>query len=158
MKFLKHDINRTLLGLVAVFLVFFIVSSLYYEISLKKIVALKTKNNYSLNEITVQAIMERLNDSDRRKDIALIDKELLEERYVSILIENEGLVKEKIRLKEEIMLLKSQLEYQKVKLEGPTAQFMLIQNKNRQMRLSKEKIDALCFILKSKNISTDECS
>ena len=162
MKFLNHDINRTLLGLIIFFLIFFIVSSIYYEISLKKI--LNNKNGAGLNEnrITAQLILEslneRLNDSDRMKKIALIDKEWLEEKYENLLIQNEALSKEKISLKEEINLLKSQLEYQKVKLEGPSSQFMLIQGKNQQIRLLKEKTDALCLLLQSKNVSTDECS
>ena len=159
MKFLNHDINRTLLGLIIFFLIFFIISSLYYEISLKKI--LNNKNDVRLNQITAQSILEslneRLNDSDRMKKIALIDKEWLEEKYENLLIQNEALSKEKISLKEEINLLKSQLEYQKIKLEGPSSQFMLIQGKNQQIRLLKEKTDALCLLLQSKNISTDEC-
>ncbi len=158
MKFLNHDINRTLLGLVISFLIFFIISSLYYEISLKRIASLNNENNESIDKITVNAIMERLNDSDRVRASALIDKVFLEEKYASLMIENEALDKEKIRLKEEATFLKSQLEYQKVKLEGPVAQFMLIQDKNGQMRFLKEKIDTLCFLLKSKNVSTDECS
>ena len=159
MKFLNHDINRTLLGLIIFFLIFFIISSLYYEISLKKI--LNNKNDVRLNQITAQSILEnlneKLNDSDRMKKIALIDKEWLEEKYGDLRIKNEALSKEKISLKEEINLLKSQLEYQKVRLEGPSSQFMLIQGKNQQIRLLKEKIDALCLLLQSKNISTDEC-
>ena len=157
MKFLNHDINRTLLGLIIFFLVFFIISSVYYEISLKKIINNKNNSNNKLDDITVQAILDKLNDSDRLKETALIDKALLGEKYKDLFIQSEALNKEKAQLKEEITLLKSELEYQKVKLDGPLAQFRLIQDKNQQIRQLKEKIDALCLLLKSKEISTNEC-
>lgn len=166
MKFLKHDINKGLLALVIFFLVIFIVITVYYENNIKSILDNQQQTNQKISEITAgliletlnkSDILETLNKSDKLKEIALIDKAVLEEKYSDVLGQYEILKKEKLALTEEVNLLKSELEYQKFKLEGPVEQFRLIQDKNKIIRQLKEKIDATCFLLKYKNVSTNEC-
>ena len=156
MRFINHDINKALLGLNVVFLVFFIISNVYYESSIRQVT--KAKNDEMLKAITFQAILEKLNDSDRGKEMALLDRELLEQKYNDLYMQNELLAKEKQTLKEQATRLQSEIEYGKAKLEGPTAQFRLIQDKNQRIRLLKEKVQDICLLLQSNGISTDECS
>ena len=158
MKFLAKDVNKSLLVLMIFFLILFIAFTIYYEIALQNISAGKTDQDRKFSELTAQAILEKLNKSTRLKEIALIDKALLEEKYNDLVAQNENLKKEKMALQEEITLLESQLEYHKVRLDGPVAQFRLIQNKNQQISQLKEKIDALCSMLKYNNLSEKECN
>ena len=158
MKFLAKDVNKSLLVLMIFLLVLFITFTVYYEYTLRNISAGQNEHDKKFSELTAQAIFEKLNKSTRLKEIALIDKASLEEKYNDLAAQNENLKKEKITLQEEITLLKSQLEYQKVKLDGPVAQFRLIQDKNQQISQLKEKIDALCLRLKDSNSSDKDCN
>ena len=158
MKFLAKDVNKSLLVLMIFFLILFIAFTIYYESALQNISAGKNDQDRKFSELTAQLIFEKLNKSTRLKEIALIDKALLEEKYSDLVAQNENLKKEKMALREEITLLESQLEYHKVRLDGPVAQFRLIQNKNQQISQLKEKIGALCSVLKYNNLSEKECN
>ena len=157
MKFLKHDTNKKLLALIIFFLILFIVYTVYYETILRKVLTKKNEYDEKLSDFTTQAIIEKLNKTDKLKEIAIIDKALLEERYYNLLIKNENLKKEKEALQNEVILLKSELEYNNAKLDGPTAQFRLIQDKNLQLRQLNDKISAICSRLQELNFSIKEC-
>ena len=157
MKYIKKDVDRTLLVLLIFFLVLFLSFTVYYETTLRKTLSIKGESDKILSEVTAQSIMEKLNATDRIRKYASIDREMLEEKYSDLLVQQENLEKEKTKLQEELILLKSQLEYQQVKIDGPVAQFKLIQEKNQQINELKEKIDALCLMLNSTNFSGKEC-
>lgn len=158
MKFLKKDINTSLLVLITFFLIMFIGFTIYYESALSYVVQRKNINEEKLGEITAKMTLEQLNNSDKLKKIALLDKTLLEQKYNELVVQSENMKKEEAALQDEITLLKSQIEYQKSKVDGPTAQFRLIQEKNEQIKKLNEKISALCLVLKSYNITNGQCS
>ena len=157
MKFLNKDLNRRLLALIIGLLVLFIVFTVYYETTLNHILSTKKQNDENLGEITSRIVLEKLNQTYRLKQLALIDKYILEEKYNDLAVENENM-KNKIKsLQEEITLLKSEIDYQKVKVEGPVGQFRLIQNKNQLIQQLNEKISILCSRIKHYNSSDKEC-
>lgn len=158
MKFLTKDVNKSLLVLITFFLVLFIAFTVYYQTSLKGIV--KEKNNYDekLGMITAQLIAQKLNKSNNLKDMALIDKAVLEDRYNEIAAQKAKLENDKEALSNEIILLKSEIEYQKVKADGPVAQFRLIQDKNEQISQLKEKLNGLCLQIRRYNLSAVACT
>ena len=157
MKFLTKDVNKSLLVLITFFLVLFIAFTVYYQVSLRSVVKEKNQYDEKLGMITAQLIAQKLNRSNNLKDIALIDKAVLEDKYNELAAQKDELENEKELLNKEITLLKSEIEYQKVKNDGPAAQFRLIQEKNEQIRQLKSKIDALCLQLKQNNITATEC-
>lgn len=157
MRFLAKDVNKSLLVLIAFFLVLFIAFTVYYEVSLKKAVSQKREYDEQASMITAQLIVQKLNRSNSIQEIALMDKAVLEHKYNELAAEKEKLEAEKKELKEEITLLKSEIEYQNVKIDGPVAQFRLIQEKNQLIRQLNEKIGELCAYLRRDNISVDKC-
>lgn len=158
MKFLSKDVNKSLLVLITFFLVLFIAFTVYYQTSLRNIVKEKSQYDEKLGMITAQLIAQKLNKTNNLKDIALIDKSVLEDKYNQLVAQKEELESEKEALSKEITLLKSELEYGQAKIDGPTAQFRLIQDKNEQIRQLKSRIDNLCMQLKLNNITSAECS
>jgi len=72
--------------------------------------------------------------------------------------QNENLKKEKENLEQQIIVLKSEIEYNDVKLDGPVAQFRLIQDKNQQISELKMIIVSICSKLNSSSVFVKECS
>lgn len=162
MRFLKRDVNTSLLLFITFFLVMFISFTIYYEYKLRGIVAEKNINEEMLGEITARMTFEQLNSSARLKQLALVnktiaEKELLEQKYNELAEQNENIRKEKEALQNQTSLLKSEMEYQKIKLDGPTAQFRMIQDKNEEIKQLGERIKELCLMLKNNNLSNKEC-
>ena len=157
MKFLTHDVNKKLLALIMIFLMLFILFTIYYEKILRSAVEQRNQNDEKISTLTAQVILQKLNDSVKSKDIALVDKAILEEKYSKLVDENKKLAEAKASLEGQVALLKSEIEYQKVKIDGPVAQFRLIQEKNQQIQDLKEKIDGICLYLKQNNISVNGC-
>lgn len=157
MEYIKKDTDRNLIVLIIFFLILFISFTVYYESELRGISVKKWQNDKQIEEVTAQVMLEKLNSTERLNKLALIDKEFLEEKYSDLVVQHENLKKENSGLQEELTLMKSELEYQKVKIDGPVAQFRLIQDKNEQIKQLKEKISALCQSLKENNISDEGC-
>jgi len=157
MRFLTKDVNKSLLVMLIFFLVLFISFTVYYESSYRKLLGIKNQNDKRISEITAQLIIEKLNKTDTPKELALIDKAILENKYSALLIQKENLEKEKKELKQEITLLKSRLEYEDVRSDGPVAQFRLIQSKNQQINELSEKIAVLCSKIKEYDFYYKEC-
>ena len=157
MKLIQRDVNKSLLVLNMFFLLLFLAFTVYYQIALKN--TLKEKDGYDqkIGEITAQTVMQKLNKSDAAKELALIDKVMLENKYGELLAQREKLEDEKKALKGEITVLKSQIEYHQARLEGPVAQFRLIQEKNAEIQKLNEKIGLLCLKIDSYNITSKEC-
>lgn len=155
MRSLKHDINTSLLAMIIFFIVLFIAYTVYYETALRSI--LHKYNQDEADVLTARAVLTKLNRSDSMKEIAQIDKAIMEEKYNDLLSKNENLNNDKAALQKEIILLKSEIEYSGVKSDGPVAQFRLIQKKNEQIKELQEKIDALCMKLKAFNESMEDC-
>jgi len=110
-----------------------------------------------ISQITAQAVLQKLNRSDSAKNIALIDKAILEDKYGELLGQKEKMELEKEKLERQIVILNSQIEYSDARIEGPVAQFRLIQEKNEQIEELSKKIDSLCITLKSYNLTSEEC-
>ena len=157
MKFLTKDVNKSLLVMITFFLILFIAFTVYYQTQLRGVVSEKNKYDEKLGAITAQLIVQKLNKSNRLKEIALMDKVVLEDKYNELAAKNEQLQSETQSLKKEITILDSEIEYQKVKIDGPVAQFRLIQEKNQQIKQLKEIIDGICIYLKQKNMSVNGC-
>ena len=131
------------------------------EVSKNKVTLVRTKekDGYSekIGEITAQAVMQKLNKSDSAKELALIDKVMLEKKYSELLAQKEKLEEDKEALRGEIITLKSQIEYHQARLEGPVAQFRLIQEKNSEIQRLNERIGSLCLKIGNYNIAAKEC-
>ncbi|MBI2655966.1 hypothetical protein HYX06_06105 [Candidatus Woesearchaeota archaeon] len=156
-KIIQRDVNKSLLVLNMFFLLLFLAFTVYYQIALKN--TLKEKDGYSekIGDITAQAVMQKMNKSDTAKELALIDKVVLENKYSELLAQKEKLEEDKEALKGEITILNSQIEYHQARLEGPVAQFRLIQEKNAEIQKLNEKIGLLCLKIGSYNITAKEC-
>ena len=157
MRLIQRDVNKSLLVLNMFFLLLFLAFTVYYQIALKNTLKEKEGHNQKMGEVTAQAVMQKLNKSDTAKELALIDKVVLEDKYNQLLTQKEKLEEEKEALKGEITILKSQIEYHKARLEGPVAQFRLIQEKNAEIQKLNEKIGLLCLTIDSYNITSKEC-
>ncbi|MBI4452353.1 hypothetical protein HY637_02915 [Candidatus Woesearchaeota archaeon] len=157
MKLIQSDVNKSLLVLNMFFLLLFLAFTVYYQIELRNTLREKEEYNTKLGEVTAQAVMQKLNRSDTAKEIALIDKAILENKYNELQAQKEKLEEEKKALKQEITVLKSQIEYHQARLEGPVAQFRLVQEKNAQIQGLNERIDLLCLKIRSYNLTSAEC-
>ena len=157
MKFLSKDVNKSLLVLITFFLIFFIAFTVYYQVELKNVVSKKNEYDEKIGMITAQMIVQKLNKSSNQQEIAQMDKVVLEHKYNELASENQKMESEKEMLKQQIILLNSEIEYQKVKIDGPEAQFRLIQEKNSQIQQLKENIKNLCLQLRQGNISAVGC-
>lgn len=157
MKIIQKDVNKSLLVLNMFFLLLFLAFTVYYQIALKNTLKDKEEYNQKIGQATAHAVMQKLNKSDTAKELALIDKAVLENNYNELLAQKEKLQEEKKSLKGEITVLKSQIEYYQARMDGPVAQFRLIQEKNAQIQKLNEKIDLLCLKIDSYNIMSKEC-
>lgn len=157
MKLIQRDVNKSLLVLNMFFLLLFLAFTVYYQIALKN--TLKEKDGYDqkIGEVTAQAVLQKLNKSDAAKELAIIDKVMLEDKYNELFAKKEKLEEEKEALNGEIITLKSQIEYHQARLEGPVAQFRLIQEKNAEIQKLNEKIGLLCLKINSYNLTSREC-
>ena len=157
MKFLHKDINKTFLVLIIVFLVVFVSFTVYYKKLLVDALAQKRQNDNELNKITAQLVMQKLNNSEDLKEITLIDKAILERKYTDLVDEYENLRLENEQQSEELTLLKSKLEYNQAKIDGPVEQFRLIQSKNEFIRKLEEEKKYLCNVMKNHNVTDEDC-
>jgi predicted RNase H-like nuclease (RuvC/YqgF family) len=112
----------------------------------------------NLGKLTAQIILEKLNQSDNLKKLALLDKAVLEHKYTELFLQYNKLNEQKEALEEEVNTLKSQIEYANIRIEGPVEQFRLIQQKNKEISDLKEALQALCSKLDESNISANECN
>lgn len=157
MKLIQKDVNKSLLVLNMFFLLLFLAFTVYYQIALKNTLKEKDGYNQKIGEVTAQAVMQKLNKSDTAKELALIDKVVLENKYNELLAQKEKLEEETEALKGEITVLKSQIEYHQARLEGPVAQFRLVQEKNSEIQKLNEKIGLLCLKISNYNLTSKEC-
>ncbi len=157
MRLIRRDVNRSLLVLNMFFLLLFLAFTVYYQIALKNTLKEKEWHNQKISEVTTQTVMQKLNKSDTAKELALIDKVVLESKYNELLTQKEKLEEDKEALRGEITVLKSQIEYHQARVEGPVAQFRLIQEKNALIQKLNEKIGLLCLKIDSYNITAKEC-
>ena len=157
MRLIQRDVNKSLLILNMFFLLLFLAFTVYYQIALKNTLKEKEGYNQKIGAITANAVMQKLNKSDTAKELALIDKVMLEDKYNEILAQKEKLEGDKEALKGEITVLKSQMEYHQAKIEGPVAQFRLIQEKNAEIQKLNERIGLLCLQINNYNITLKEC-
>ena len=158
MRFLTKDVNRSLLVLIIFFLVLFIGFTVYSTSILRGTAEEKYVYDEKLGKITADIILEKLNKSNSLKDMALIDKTVLENKYSELFNQYNTLNEQKETLEKEINTLKSQIEYVNIRAEGPVEQFRLIQQKNKEINDLKEALQALCSKLEESNISAKECS
>ena len=157
MKFIKKDVNRRLLILVIILLVLFIASTIYYEVALKNVVNKYNKGQQIFGELTADAVVEELNKSSSLKETIAKYKEHFEKRYDELDTLNQKLKSERDRLQDELILIQSQIEYQKAKDIGSTSQFRLFQSKINEVSSLNKKIKELCSKLYAYNISDTNC-
>ena len=158
MRFLTRDVNKSLLMMIAFFLVMFIAFTVYYQIELKNVVSEKSKYDEKIGAITAQLILQKINKSNSLNEIAQMDKAVLEYRYNELAADNQKIQNEKEAFQQEIILLNSEIEYQKVKIDGPVEQFRLIQEKNQQISQLKKVIDLVCSKLNNSKVYIKECN
>ena len=158
MRFLTRDVNKSLLMMIAFFLVMFITFTVYYQIELKNVVSEKSKYDEKIGAITAQLILQKINKSNSLNEIAQMDKAVLEYRYNELAADNQKIQNEKEAFQQEIILLNSEIEYQKVKIDGPVEQFRLIQEKNQQISQLKKVIDLVCSKLNNSKVYVKECN
>ena len=157
MRVLRRDVNNSLLVLIAFFLILFIVSTIYYETILRKISGEKDENDKIISEITASMVLEKLNNSDKSGQLAMVDKAVLEDKYNKLVAYAESLEQEKERLGQEIIVLNSKIEYNDARMEGPVGQFRAIQAKNEEIEKLKGTIISLCGVFRKNNMTVNEC-
>ena len=152
MKFIQKDINKRLLIFVIVLLVLLTAFTIYYTITFTNLLNRYNKNQEIFGEITANALIDQFN-----KTSVQTYKDYLERKYDDLNTMNKNLQNEIISLKYQILILKSQVEYQKAKDAGPTEQFRLFQSKNDEIGRLNDKVKELCNELAANNISNKEC-
>ena len=157
MRFLKRDVNNSLLVLITFFLILFIGFTIYYASVLRKVSGEKDENDRIISQITANMVLEKLNNSEKASQLAMIDKAVLEDKYNQLVAHSEKLEQEKERLELEIIVLNSKLEYNDARVEGPVGQFRMIQSKNEEISMLAKKIEALCNILRQNNMTINQC-
>ena len=87
-KIIQRDVNKSLLVLNMFFLLLFLAFTVYYQLALKNTLREKDGYDQKIGEVTAQAVMQKMNKSDTAKELALIDKVVLEDRYNELLAQN----------------------------------------------------------------------
>lgn len=153
MKFIQKDVNKRLLVFIVILITLLTSITIYYTISFNKLLNRYNKNQELFGDLTANAVIDQFNKTS-------VDnyREYLERKYDDLNTLNKNLVDEIISLKSEIIILKSQIEYQKAKDAGPTEQFRLFQSKNDEIKKLKEKISGLCSEFKKYNFTSKECA
>ena len=118
----------------------------------------KSQTDDLLVGVTGNSLLQKLNQTGKLNEIAMLDKAVLENKYNQLAAQNDNLKKEKENLEQQTIVLKSEIEYNDVKLDGPVAQFRLIQDKNQQISELKKIIDSICSKLKNSSVFIRECS
>ena len=152
MKFIQKDVNKRLLVFVIVLLVLLTSFTIYYTVTFTNLLKRYNKNQEIFGELTANAIIEQFN-----KTSVQTYKDYLERKYDDLNTMNKNLQNEIINLKYQILVLKSQVEYQKAKDAGPTEQFRLFQSKNSEIGKLNDKVKELCSELAANNITGREC-
>lgn len=153
MKFIQKDVNKRLLVFVIVLLVLLALFTIYYTFTFTDLLKRYNKNQEIFEEITANAIIEQFN-----KTSVQTYKDYLERKYDDMKTMNKNLQNEIINLKYQILILKSQIEFQKAKDSGPSEQFRLFQSKNDEISKLKDKVQELCDVLAANNITSRECA
>lgn len=157
MRFLRRDVNNSLLVLITFFLILFIGFTMYYESVLRKVSGEKDENDKKIGEITASIVLEKLNNTEKSSQLAMIDKAVLEDKYNKLVAYIESIEQENERLEQEIIVLKSKIEYSDARIEGPVGQFRAIQSKNEEITKLADKIKSLCSAFKKNNMTVNEC-
>ena len=158
MVVIKNDVNKALLFLIIIPILVFIVFSTYYDNKLKNISMEYNRNREEFEKVTAQAILEQLNETLLSKEIAIQDKEIMEENYFNLKTENEDLRKDRDKLKAELDHVNGQLEMQKNNFNILQARFQQIQSglskANDEISRLIARNQELCRKLKEKG---EEC-
>ena len=157
MRFLTRDVNNNLLVLLGFFLILFIGFTIYYAGVLRKVSDEKDQNDKIISEITANMVLEKLNNSEKSSQLAMIDKAVLEDKYNKLVAYAESLEQENERIGQEIIVLNSKIEYNDARMEGPVGQFRTIQSKNEEIENLKGKIITLCDVFRKNNMTVNEC-
>ena len=157
MRFLTRDVNNNLLVLLGFFLILFIGFTIYYAGVLRKVSDEKDQNDKIISEITANMVLEKLNNSEKSSQLAIVDKAVLEDKYNQLVAYAESLEQENERLGQEIIVLNSKIEYNDARMEGPVGQFRTIQSKNEEIENLKGKIITLCDVFRKNNMTVNEC-
>ena len=158
MKFISKDVDRRLIILIILFLALFIAFTIYSHAALTSI--LKTKNVYdkSVAQFTAEIVLNQLNKTNKSLEVAMIDKTVLENKLNDALGENEQLQDRLREYSDQVLLLKSQLEYYNLKSQGgPSESFRAYYTKLEEVRNLKGQIKSLCNTIKSINLTAKEC-
>ena len=104
MRFLKADINLSLLAMVLVVLVVFVGFNVYYQNKIKELQRDYDKKAENLKAIEEKLLYkeEKLNEISELKEAIKKDKEALEIGYLSLHGENQNLKTEKTNLMEDL--------------------------------------------------------
>ena len=152
MKFIQKDVNKRLLVFVIVLLVLLTSFTIYYTVTFTNLLKRYNKNQEIFGEITANAIIEQFN-----KTSVQTYKDYLERKYDDLNTMNKNLQNEIVNLKYQILILKSQIEYQKAKDIGPSEQFRLFQSKNDEISKLTDRVKELCSELEANNITSKKC-
>ena len=94
----KKDVNKILLYLIAVHIVLFTGFSIYYQASLRELSLESNLSKSKVNELTDRMVSEQLNETMKMREAAQFDRVTFEQKYYSVLQDNENLIKELGRL------------------------------------------------------------
>ncbi|MBI2660510.1 hypothetical protein HYX07_05080 [Candidatus Woesearchaeota archaeon] len=153
MGIIRRDINKTLVISVIVLSIIIVSIITFYEIRLMNVVLGYNQHIQLYNWATANAIV----DLNRTIDLKNADRKYLEMKYSQLAAQNSKLLDDIENLRSQLILAKSTMEYQKARDGGPVAQFRMMQSKNTEISELKEKLDALCLMLNSNNLSAGEC-
>jgi hypothetical protein len=159
MKVIKRDVDKRLLAIIVALLFIFVATSVYFEANYSRIIKKYGQNQALVKELAANGVIaENSNETAALKDNILQYREYLDQRYYDLNTLNQKLLAQVNSLQDELRLIKAQVEYQKAKDIGPTAQFKLYQSKTEEISSLKETVAALCAKLKQSNISDPKCS
>lgn len=157
MRFIQKDIDRRLLVFVIILLILLTSFTIYYDISFNKLFKQYSRYQEIFGGLTADAVIEEFNKTSNLRENVQKYKEYVEKRYDELNTINQNLKNENEKLRAQIRLIKSEIEYQKAREISPTQPFLLYQSKVEEIVKLKGKMKELCLKLKALNISDNNC-
>ena len=128
MVYIRKDVNQILLFLTIIPIILFITLSIHYENKLKDISSEYNQKIENFQDVSGKVVLTQLNETLSLKEVALKDKERLENEYYQLKIENEALAKDKDRLQSELEIVKAELSVKSSQFNTLQSRFNEIQN------------------------------
>ena len=109
MKYLKADMDRKLLLLIAISALFLIIFTIYYKVKVQSLISDLREKKDEVQQNASKILMDELNKTARIKETAIKDKLSIEKKYNELQMQNINLQNDIISSKETVASLCTKL-------------------------------------------------